>query len=162
MGAETQHPPALSHLDEPIIEAFGMLIEAHNEVLNVSQRQLEASSDVPVAWLGVLIRLARSPGQRLRMTELARDMTMSTSGVTRLVDRIEAAGHVRRDACPEDRRGLHAVLTDTGREVLSRAVPGHVTSLRRTLGAALGDEELAELTRLLRTVRDHVRGLGHG
>jgi len=144
-------------LDDPNIEAFGMLIEAHNEVLHVTQRHLEASSEVPVAWLGVLIRLARSPAQRLRMSELARDMTMSTSGLTRLVDRIEAAGHVRRDACPEDRRGLWASLTDEGRAVLGRALPCHVADLGRTIGDALDAADRAELTRLLRQLRDHTR-----
>lgn len=160
--ATPQDLEPLASLDEPIIEAFGMLIEAHNEVFNVAQRHLEASCDVPVGWLGVLIRLARSPGQRLRMTELALDMTMSTSGLTRLVDRIEAAGHVHREACPEDRRGLHAVLTDAGREVLRQAVPCHVANLQQTMGGALSAEELTELTRLLRVVRDHVRHLGQG
>lgn len=150
---------APDELDDPRIEAFGMLVEAHNELMNRTQRQLEADADVPVAWLGVLIRLARSPGQRLRMSELARDMTMSTSGLTRLVDRIEASGHVRREACPEDRRGLHAVLTEEGRAVLCKAVPGHAADLERTLGGAFDDEELAQLTALLRTLRDHVRGL---
>ena len=147
----------LAHLDDPCIEALGMLIEAHNEVLHVTQRHLEATSDVPVAWLGVLIRLARTPGQRLRMSELARDMTMSTSGLTRLVDRIEAAGQVRREACPEDRRGLHAALTDDGRAALAEALPGHVADLERTIGDALDADDLAELTRLLRRLRDHVR-----
>jgi DNA-binding MarR family transcriptional regulator len=144
-------------LDDPRIEAFGMLVEAHNEVVNIVQRNLEASSAVPVPWLGVLIRLARSPEQRLRMTELARDMTMSTSGLTRLVDRIEASGHVRREACPEDRRGMHAVLTDAGRAVLERATPCHLADLDRYVGAAFDDEQLEQLTGLLRQLRDHVR-----
>ncbi|HEX4903143.1 MAG TPA: MarR family transcriptional regulator [Acidimicrobiales bacterium] len=161
MAAPTDLPtdarPVEDVQDDPHIEAFGMLIEAHNEVLHVTQRQLEATSDVPVAWLGVLIRLARSPGQRLRMSELARDMTMSTSGLTRLVDRIEAAGQVRREACPEDRRGFHAALTDEGRAALAGALPGHVADLERTIGGALDADELAELTRLLRRLRDHVR-----
>ncbi len=146
-------------LDDPRIEAFGMLIEAHNELLNATTRRLEHASAPPTPWLGVLIRLARSPGQRLRMTELARDMTMSTSGVTRLIDRIEAAGHVRREACPNDRRGLLAVLTDEGRDVLAATTPIHVADLDRHLGAALDEDELAQLTALLRKVRDHVRSL---
>lgn len=144
-------------LDDPNVEAFGMLVEAHNELFHLTQRHLESSAEVPVVWLGVLIRLARSPGQRLRMSELARDMTMSTSGLTRLVDRIEAAGHVRREACPEDRRGLHAALTEEGRAVLERAVPCHVDDLGRTIGEALAPTDRAELVRLLRQLRDHVR-----
>jgi len=158
--ADAARARPLDGLDGPLIDCFGMLIEAHNEVVNRTQRGLEQSADVPVPWLGVLIRLARSPGERLRMTELARDMTMSTSGLTRLVDRIEAAGHVRREACPEDRRGLHAVLTDAGRAVLERAIPCHLEDLQRSIGDALEADEVAELTRLLRALRDHVRGAG--
>jgi len=160
--AEITSTDALAGLDGPLIEAFGMLIEAHNEVVNRTERHLGAASEVPVPWLGVLIRLARSPGRRLRMTELARDMTMSTSGLTRLVDRIEAAGHVRREACPEDRRGLHAVLTDAGEAVLARAIPCHLADLERTIGEAFDEAELDELTRLLKRLRDHARDRADG
>ncbi len=149
-------------LDDPHIEALGMLLEAHNEVVTALTHRLDRAGQVPVTWLGVLIRLARSPGERLRMTELARDMTMSTSGLTRLIDRVEAAGHVRREACPEDRRGLLAVLTDDGREVLARVAPSHVEDLRELVGGALGPADVVGLTDLLRRVRDHVRGLDDG
>jgi MarR family 2-MHQ and catechol resistance regulon transcriptional repressor len=154
---------ALELLEDERIEAFGMLIEAHNELQNAMSRAIETDTDVRVAWLGVLIRLARSPDQRLRMSELARDMTMSTSGLTRLVDRVEAAGHVRREACPDDRRGLHAVLTPEGHAVIAAAAPRHLEDLERYLAGALADDELAELTRLLQKVRNHIRDLGgHG
>lgn len=149
-------------LDDPRLEAFGMLIEAHNEVVGAMQRHLDRTRTVPVPWLGVLIRLARSPGQRLRMTELARDMTMSTSGLTRLIDRVEASGHVRREACPQDRRGLLAVLTEEGRAVLAAAAPCHLAELDRYLGGALDDDEVHQLTGLLRRVRDHARALPDG
>jgi MarR family 2-MHQ and catechol resistance regulon transcriptional repressor len=148
------------HLEDPRIEAYGMLVEAHNELHNALQRNLDAEAGVPIGWLSVLIRLARSPGQRLRMTVLARDMTMSTSGLTRLVDRMEADGVVQREACPEDRRGMLAVLTDNGRSLLASAAPRHVADLDRLLSGALGDSELAQLTGLLRRVRDHVRQVG--
>ena len=148
------------HLDDPRIEAYGMLIEAHNELHNAVQRNLDAEAGVPVGWLSVLIRLARSPGGRLRMTVLARDMTMSTSGLTRLIDRMEADRVVQRQACPEDRRGMLAVLTDEGRSLLASATPCHVADLEHLLGAALDTDELIQLTSLLRRVRDHVRQVG--
>jgi MarR family 2-MHQ and catechol resistance regulon transcriptional repressor len=148
------------HLDDPRIEAYGMLVETHNELHNAVQRNLDADAGVPVGWLSVLIRLARSPGERLRMTVLARDMTMSTSGLTRLIDRMEADGVVQRQACPEDRRGMLAVLTAQGRSLLATAAPCHVADLERLLGGVLQDDELAQLTALLRRVRDHVRQVG--
>ncbi|MGK2928577.1 MAG: MarR family winged helix-turn-helix transcriptional regulator [Acidimicrobiales bacterium] len=150
---------SLAVLADPGIEAFGMLIETHNELMNAVGKRLDEEMLVPVPWLGVLIRLARSPDERLRMTRLARDMTMSTSGLTRLIDRVEVAGHVRRESCPEDRRGLLAVLTPEGRGIVATAAPMHVADLERLLAAPLTDGELAQLTDLLRRVRDHVRSL---
>ena len=147
----------LPALADPRIEALGMLFEAHNELHNAVARSLEAEAGLPVPWLGVLIRLARAPGQRLRMTQLAREMTISTSGLTRLVDRIEAAGHVRREACPEDRRGFHAVLTPAGLRTVEAALPRHLDDLDRYLEGGLSPAELTQLTDLLRRVRDHVR-----
>lgn len=144
--------------DDPRIEAFGMLLETHNELVNATSHFLDELG-LPVPWLGVLIRLARSPDERLRMTELARDMTMSTSGLTRLIDRVEAAGHVRRERCPEDRRGLLAVLTPEGREVAAAAAAPHLADLQRLIGEPLDAEELDQLTDLLRRVRNHARGI---
>lgn len=148
------------HLDDPRIEALGMLVEAHNELSNALQRTQGGAAGVPVGWLSVLIRLARSPEERLRMTVLARDMTMSTSGLTRLIDRMEADGVVLRQACPDDGRGMLAVLTDQGRSLLASAAPCHVSDLEHLLGGALEAEQLTLLTDLLRRVRDHVRAVG--
>ena len=67
-----------------------------------SSSRLGAS--LSVQWFEVLIRLARTPGQRLRMSDLAAQTTLSASGLTRAVDRLEAAGLVDREACPTDRR----------------------------------------------------------
>lgn len=154
-------PPsdAAALLDDRRVEAFGMLIEAHNEAMTATTKRLAETAAPPVAWLGVLIRLARAPDRRLRMTELARDMTMSTSGLTRLIDRVEAAGHVVRERCPDDRRGLWTVLTPAGLEVVTAVAPLHVADLSELLGDALDDDDLATLIDLLRRVRDHIRGV---
>lgn len=148
----------LDVLDDPRVEAFGMLLEAHNETLSAVTQRLDDTS-IPVPWIGVLIRLARTPGHRLRMSELAQSMTMSTSGLTRLIDRIEDAGHVRREPCPDDRRGTWAVLTDEGRQYIEALAPDHVQDLGELLADALDDRQLEQLTTLLRRVRDHIRSL---
>lgn len=154
--------PTLSVLDDPLVEAFGMLEESHNELAAETTRRMDDSFDAPLQWFEVFLRLARSPGARLRMSQLARDMTMSTSGLTRLIDRLEEAGHVRREACPEDRRGMWAVLQPSGRALLAQVAPGHVDDLRELLGEALDPVQLRQLTDLLRIVRDHVRQLPAG
>jgi MarR family 2-MHQ and catechol resistance regulon transcriptional repressor len=139
--------------DDPRITAFGMLLEAHAAVVSQVNRDFEASTGVPVSWCEVLLRLARSEDQQLRMAELARQVGLSTSGLTRLVDRIEASGYVRRESCPSDRRGANAVLTAEGETLLRKAVPAHLDSLETHLAGPLG-AELDTFTELLRTVRD--------
>jgi MarR family transcriptional regulator, 2-MHQ and catechol-resistance regulon repressor len=139
--------------DDPRITAFGMLLEAHAAVISNVNRDLEASTGIPVTWFEVLIRLSRTPDRKLRMAELAGQVGLSTSGLTRLVDRIEDAGYVRREACSTDRRGSHCVLTDSGAELLRTAVPPHVESLDRHLAGPLGFD-LERFTQLLQAVRD--------
>jgi DNA-binding MarR family transcriptional regulator len=139
--------------DDPRITAFGMLLEAHAAVITQVSRDLEASAGIPVSWFEVLLRLARSPGHALRMAELARQVGLSTSGLTRLVDRIEEAGHVRREACPSDRRGANAVLTEGGLDLLRTAVPRHLDSLEQRVAGPVGSR-LGALEDLLRTLRD--------
>src|SRR5919112_4727186 len=117
--------------DDPRITAFGLLHEATRAVMSAVSAALAGATDVPTAEFEVLIRLSRSPGQRLRLTELANQVRLSTSGLSRLVDRVEAAGLVRREACPSDRRGAFAVLTEEGEAALAAALPAHLESLER-------------------------------
>ena len=140
--------------DDPRITAFGMLLEAHAAVLTQVGRDFEEASGLQVVWFAVMLRLARSPGHRLRMAELAKQIGHSTSGLTRLVDRLEDAGYVRREACPTDRRGAEAVITDEGIDVLRKALPAHIDSLDRRVATPLGDD-MKDLEELLRRLRDH-------
>ena len=107
----------------------------------------------------ILIRLARSPGQRLRMSELAAQTTLSPSGLTRAVDRLERDGLVERQACPDDRRGAFAVLTPAGRDLMDLAVPEHLEHVGELLADLFTPEEEAHLTALLRRLRDRLYGL---
>jgi MarR family 2-MHQ and catechol resistance regulon transcriptional repressor len=139
--------------DDPLITTFGMLLEAHAAVLNDIARDLESIAGIPLPWFEVMLRLARSPEHQLRMAELARQVGLSTSGLTRLVDRVEEAGYVERQSCPNDRRGAFAVLTDAGQEVLRTALPSHLETLERRVATPLG-ADAGRLTDLLRTLRD--------
>ena len=139
--------------DDPRITAFGMLVEGFASVMSKVERDLDASCGMPVTWFEVLLRLARSPEHRLRMAELARQVGLSTSGLTRLVDRIEEAGFVRREACSNDRRGANAVLTDEGEQMLHKAVPPHLESIEAHVAVPLG-ADVATLERVMRSLRD--------
>ncbi len=145
-------------VDDGRITAFGMLLEAHASLVAVVGRELEAATELSIGWFEILIRLARSPGQRLRMSELASQAALSTSGLTRLVDRMEEAKLISRAACPSDRRGAFAVLTDAGLAALEAALPAHLDSLERHMVAPLGAEGVERLTAMLEVLRDHAGG----
>lgn len=104
----------------------------------------------------ILVRLARSEGGRLRMSDLAAQTGLTPSGLTRAVDRLAEAGLVAREACPSDRRGAFAVLTGLGQERMGEALRHHEQDVARILDGVLDPEEAATLTALLRKVRDRV------
>lgn len=146
-------------LDDPRISAFGMLLEAHAALVATVGRDLEEVSELPLSSFGILLRLARTPGRRLRMTDLAGQAALSTSGLTRLVDRLEEVGYLRREPSSSDRRASLAVLTDLGAELVAKALPSHLDCLERTMSEPLGPAGIAELTAMLATVRDRARGV---
>lgn len=142
------------------ITAMGMLVEANAGLGRLLSRDLATHLDLPIAWFEVLLRLVRTPGHRMRMSQLAAEVSFSTSGLTRLADRMEAAGLIRREACPSDRRGSFATLTEAGEAKIADAIPVHLRGLDEHLAGALSDAELETLTALLRKVRDRVAGAG--
>lgn len=142
-----------SLVDDDRITVVGLFAEAHAALGCHLERDL-AAEGLPITWYEVLVRLGRTPGCRLRMSDLAQAVALTTSGTTRLVDRIEAAGLIERQPCPSDRRVAYAVLTDAGRDVLRRTTPVHVESIQRHLVDVLTADEIAALERLLRKVRD--------
>ena len=142
--------------DDDRITAFGLFLEAWTAVSAHVERELEAVAGISSAEYGVLLRLARTPGEHLRMTDLAFGAGLSTSGMTRLVDRLEAAGFVERAACPNDRRGLEAVLTTKGRKLVLKALPTHIASIEEHVVRPLGGD-LAKLEAPMRALRDSAR-----
>jgi DNA-binding MarR family transcriptional regulator len=102
----------------------------------------------------VLIRLLRSPEHQLRLTDLGRQLAITTGGVTRLIDRLEAQGLVERVRAIDDRRAVYARLTDEGRDTVIRVLPDHIADLRKTFDA-LGPER-HRLEHALRLLRDIV------
>jgi MarR family transcriptional regulator, 2-MHQ and catechol-resistance regulon repressor len=137
------------------ITAFGLLAEVYTGLAVRFSGQL-AEHGLSLVEFEVLLRLARSPDRRLRMTELAGQVSLTTSGITRVVDRLERDRLVRREACPSDRRGLWAVVTGRGRERLARALPGHLGLIQRHFTGRFDHAELKTLVSRLRMIRDDV------
>lgn len=142
--------------DDPRITAIGLLFEAHSALTARFAVQL-AEHGLSQVEFEVLVRLARSPGQQLRMTDLAAQTALSTSGVTRVVDRLERDGLVARHACESDRRISYAMLTKTGLDRLEETLPGHLELIEQWFTGRFCAEKLDELLDALRTVRDALR-----
>jgi DNA-binding MarR family transcriptional regulator len=98
----------------------------------------------------VLLFLADSSEGRLRMSELADSVLLSRSGLTRLVDRLERQGLLRRESCASDRRGAYAAITQRGRELFDRARATHLDGVRRRFLDHLSADELRSLGELWR------------
>jgi MarR family 2-MHQ and catechol resistance regulon transcriptional repressor len=145
-----------SPLDDDRLTPVGLFLEAHAGLSAVLERRLAADCGLPPPWFEILLRLSRSPGERLRMADLAAQVALSPSGLTRAVDRMEEAGLVARANCPSDRRGAYAVLTDEGRAKLEEGLPGQVAESQRHFVDLLTPAELTRLTATLRKLRDHL------
>ncbi len=110
-------------LDDDRLTAVGLFFETAAGLEHALGRHLDCYG-LPRVWLEVLLRVARSPGGQLRMSDLAAQVALSPSGLTRAVDKIEEAGLVARVSCPSDRRGAFVQLTEAGRERLDIHHPG--------------------------------------
>jgi DNA-binding MarR family transcriptional regulator len=97
----------------------------------------------------VLMRLSRAPERRMRRVDLAQEVLLTASGITRLLDGLQQAGYVCRANCPDDARVTYAVLTDAGLDKLRHASETHLASIRSRFVERFSDEELEMLSRLL-------------
>lgn len=142
--------------DDPRLTAMGLFIEVFEGLL-AQLDSVHAEHGLSGKDFDTLIRLARSPGRRLRMSDLAAQTSMSTSGITRVVDRLERAGSVHREPVPGDRRSSYAILTDRGFEQLVADVPDTVETVRRWFTGLLSPAELDAFLTTLHTIRNQVR-----
>ena len=134
-------------------EAWRALITAYSAAVERIERGLVEAGLPPLGWYDVLLELSAAPGCRLRMHELAGAVVLSRSGLTRLVDRLEKAGLLRREPDPEDGRGSFAVLTDEGAGMRQKMWPVYAKGIEEHFGTHLSDEEAEVLTRALGRVR---------
>jgi len=116
-----------------------------------------AEHDLSAAEFEVLLRLARTPGRMLRMSDLAAQTQLTTSGITRVVDRLERDKLVERRACATDRRGSFAAITRAGLARLDAVLPGHLDLVELWFTGRLSPTHLDDLLSHLRTLRDAIR-----
>jgi DNA-binding MarR family transcriptional regulator len=139
---------------EPYLEAWRALLNTHAAVIDRAEEALSARGLPPLSWYDALWPLYRAPGRKLRMGELSGQVvTISRSGLTRLVDRLEAAGLVRREPSPGDRRGTVVAITREGSALLRRMWPVYAAELRRSFVGVLGEQEAVAIRDVLARVQ---------
>jgi DNA-binding MarR family transcriptional regulator len=139
--------------------AWRAFLAASHLLMDQLDRELQRDAGMPHAYYEILVVLSESPNRTMRMSELA-DITLSSrSRLSHAVARLEERGWIRRAACPTDRRGQLAVLTDAGFEALRDAAPGHVEGVRAHLFDQLTPEQIDELREIGETLAGHLASL---
>jgi len=144
-------------VEEVRFEAWRHFVEAHGYVVALMADDLETERRLPIAWYQVLLLLNEAPERRMAMSELNELVTLSQPGVSRLVDRMERAGLVRRERSDEDRRSVTAAITADGLEELAKAAPIHRDGILRWFTDSLSDREAAVLARALGRIHASAR-----
>lgn len=136
------------------MEVWRTFLRAHAVLIRRLEADLLSDHNLPLAWYDVLARLVEAEDHRLRMSELADRVMLSPSGLTRLIDRLETNGLVRREHAERDGRGLYAVLTDEGFGRLKDASGTHLRGIHDYVISKYSPEELAEVGALLGKLDD--------
>jgi DNA-binding MarR family transcriptional regulator len=131
------------------LDSWVRLLRGHASVTRAISGQLVAEHGLTINDYEALLHLARADEGRMRRVDLAERLILTASGVTRLLDGLEAGGLVERASCDSDRRVTYAVLTETGRTKLREASKSHIADVRAFFEERYTAEELQQLARLL-------------
>lgn len=143
------------------LAAWRVFLETAFALIDILDAELQATCGLSLRWYDVLVHLEEAPGGR-RMNELASNILSSKSGLTRVVDRMEEAGLVRRERPADDRRVVLVSITPAGLDKLQAARAVHRAGIARHFADHLQESDPAALTTALAGVRDHVRPLRPG
>lgn len=128
---------------------FAALLCAHAALTRRLNAQLSRDHGLTINDFEVLLRLARAADLGMRRVDLAQQVVLSASGITRLLDGLEKVGLVERSSCLIDRRVVYAVLTEAGLAKLREASASHFRQVDELFGARFDEDELVELSSLL-------------
>ncbi|TWG07419.1 MarR family winged helix-turn-helix transcriptional regulator [Saccharopolyspora dendranthemae] len=140
--------------DDEIVTWWGLVIEGYHLTAAKLASAIMDGYGLPMASLDILLRLVRSPDNRMPMTKLAREAALSSGGFTKVADRLAKAGLIRRVPSETDRRVTFAELTDHGLDVADRARATSAQVLREHVLAPLGGKDSRALAEAMRTLRE--------
>ena len=143
------------------LHCWRLYIESALALVDVLDTELEQAAGISQRWYDVLVHLEESP-EGIPMNELAERILYSKSGFTRVVDRMEEAGLVRRLRPEHDRRTIPIVLTDKGTQTLEHARRHHRDGIQRHFSQHLTNADIKALTHALEKISTHARPLRPG
>ena len=136
---------------------WALFLTAHAVLVETIERRFAEAGLPPFGWYDVMWGLERAENQKLRMSELADKVILSRSNLTRLIDRLEDAGLVKRERSKEDRRGAFAVLTDDGKAMRRRMWPVYAKAIKELFEDRVSDAQAQVMGTALRTILDGAR-----
>ncbi|GAA5052215.1 DNA-binding MarR family transcriptional regulator [Thermocatellispora tengchongensis] len=151
----TDEPRWLTSLEQ---RAWRAHLNAHKLLWHRLDRELDEFG-LSLNDYEILVTLSEHPEHRMRMSDLADVTIQSRSRLSHQISRMEEAGLVARESCPDDRRGTYAVLTDHGWATIRQVAPHHVAGVREHFIDRLTDEQLRELERAYAPVIEHLKAL---
>jgi len=143
--------------DSRWMAAWLLLIRTQSLFWDRIESQMRREHGLTMARYDVLANLNLAGG-RLGLGDLASAIALSPSGLSKLLDRMEASGLIKRDPDPDDARAAFASITPRGRALVEHARTSHHELLRRTFGQALNDRDVADLTRIMRRINASIQG----
>jgi DNA-binding MarR family transcriptional regulator len=147
---------ALEQERDAATRAWSHLLGAHALALRAVEAQLAAAGQPPLAWYDVLLELERAGG-KLRIGELGKRLVVEPHNVTRLIDRLEAEGLLRRQRASTDRRGVLVALTEKGAARRKQMWPAYRSAIREVFGAAVSTHDAETMTAVLKKMIAHLR-----
>jgi MarR family transcriptional regulator, organic hydroperoxide resistance regulator len=158
MPPRDQLVPAADHGPPDLKHLFSELVRLETELWDAVANRLRADHDLPLPQFEFMGVIARTPNCRVQ--DIAAAISITVGGASKIVDRIEAAGHCARRANPTDRRSSIVALTPAGERLLAIATVTFEEELRVRLGSAIPDRSLVQLTNTLSRLRAAVRSAG--
>ncbi len=142
---------------DAVVRAWSHLLGAQALAIRAIEKRLAAAGQPPLAWYDVLLELERAGGE-LRAGELGERLVIEPHNVTRLLDRLEAKGLVKRRRAAEDQRGVRAVLTRKGAALRKDMWPLYRDAIHEAFGPALSSNDAEMLSAILKGIIGHLRG----
>ena len=159
--AQSQNEQPLSSPTSERLRAWRLYFESALALNDVLDAELQRDAGIPISWYDTLVHLEEAP-DGLRMNELAERILYSKSGLTRVVDKMDEAGLVRRVRPENDRRSIFVLLTDEGRSTLERARRHHRHGIEEHFSQHLADSDVKALIRAFEKISTHARPLRPG